>query len=204
VKDSWFDIGIQLGLKHSELVAIQKNPGFSRPQEWFREMLNERIMTGGLTWELIIEALEDITVDQRAKADELRRLFTSDSLRPTTHTIDPLVPQASDAGDQRLRAPSQGAVSTEVNYEPKPVSPVGSPSAMDNDASPPPVLFSWEEVPSQAMNDDSSTQAMNDDSSSYQGSGIGKKRPSSSGMHTPRAKALYSYTHYLYIPYIVP
>ena len=74
VQEKWYNIGFCLGLHRITLGGIQ-NDDNKTSEECLRAMLSLRINHGGLTWELIAKALEDVTVDRTAVAKEIRAKY---------------------------------------------------------------------------------------------------------------------------------
>ena len=71
------DIGLQLGLDSSDLKQIATNKLNTKDQ--LREMLDMRINQGGLTWEKIVETLENV------KADEIRNKYINPQPSTSKH-----------------------------------------------------------------------------------------------------------------------
>ncbi len=70
VHGNWYNIGLCLGLGPAILGNIQSANHAN--DVCLRNMLIQRINQGGLTWENIVEALEDVTVGRRQVATEIR------------------------------------------------------------------------------------------------------------------------------------
>ena len=70
VQGNWYNIGLCLGLGPAILGNIQS--ANQTNEVCLRNMLIQRINQGGLTWENIVEALEDVTVGRRQVAREIR------------------------------------------------------------------------------------------------------------------------------------
>ena len=77
------DIGLQLGLDSSDLKQIATNNQNTKDQ--LREMLDMRIKQGGLTWEKIVKALENVTVAENVKADEIRKKYINPQPSTSKH-----------------------------------------------------------------------------------------------------------------------
>ncbi len=69
----WYNIGLCLGLSPATLGNIQSNHRTSAVR--LRVMLNKSINEGGLTWEKIAEALENVTVGRKGVAREIRAKY---------------------------------------------------------------------------------------------------------------------------------
>ena len=68
--DQWFDIGLQLDIDSDDLERIDAK--FQNNKERLRNMLTVRLAQGDLTWDQIIEALENRTIGQKVIADEIK------------------------------------------------------------------------------------------------------------------------------------
>ncbi len=72
VTDQWFDIGLQLDVDSNDLKRIFNESTLQNNTERLREMLTVRLNQGELTWDHIIEALENRTIGQKVIADEIK------------------------------------------------------------------------------------------------------------------------------------
>ena len=75
VTDQWFDIGLQLDVDSNDLKRIFNESTLQNNTERLREMLTVRLNQGELTWDHIIEALENRTIDQNVIADEIKSKY---------------------------------------------------------------------------------------------------------------------------------
>lgn len=72
VQAKWWNIGLQLKVPNATLHAIQNDPKLEKDEARLREMLDGRIKQGVLTWDEIVEALEDVTVNEKGLAEDIR------------------------------------------------------------------------------------------------------------------------------------
>ena len=69
-KDSWFNIGLQLDVTIQDLKGIESN--YQTNGDRLRDMLIVRIQAGGLSWESVVQALQNCTVGQAELAGAIR------------------------------------------------------------------------------------------------------------------------------------
>ena len=68
VQSKWYNIGLSLGLNPATLDNINNTTN----DACLRDMLNQRINQGGLTWEKIAKALEEVIVGRKGVARQIR------------------------------------------------------------------------------------------------------------------------------------
>ncbi len=68
VRSKWYNIGLSLGLNPATLDNINNTTN----DACLRDMLNQRINQGGLTWEKIAKALEEVIVGRKGVARQIR------------------------------------------------------------------------------------------------------------------------------------
>ncbi len=73
VQGRWYNIGLCLGLGPATLQNILS--ANQTNEVCLRNMLIQRINQGGLTWENIVEALENVIVDSQVVAREIRAKY---------------------------------------------------------------------------------------------------------------------------------
>ena len=88
VTDQWFDIGLQLDVDSNDLKRIFNEGTLQNNKEKLREMLIVRLAQGDLTWDQIIEALENPTICQQVIADEIRSKHITPQPATTVETGD--------------------------------------------------------------------------------------------------------------------
>ena len=79
-KDSWFNIGLQLDVSIQDLKGIESD--YQTNSDRLRDMLIVRIQAGCLTWELIVEALQNCTVGQAELAETIRSKYIRSHTTP--------------------------------------------------------------------------------------------------------------------------
>ncbi len=88
VTDQWFDIGLQLDVDSNDLKRIFNESTLQNNTERLREMLTVRLNQGELTWDHIIEALENRTIGQKVIADEIKSKYITPQATTTVETGD--------------------------------------------------------------------------------------------------------------------
>ncbi|XP_064392799.1 uncharacterized protein LOC135340388 isoform X3 [Halichondria panicea] len=88
VTDQWFDIGLQLDVDSNDLKRIFNEGTLQNNKEKLREMLIVRLAQGDLTWDQIIEALENPTICQQVIADEIRSKHITPQPATTVETAN--------------------------------------------------------------------------------------------------------------------
>ncbi len=73
VQNKWYNIGLCLGLNSVILDNIQN--ANQTNDVCLRDMLNQRINQGGLTWEKIAKALEEVIVGRKGEAQQVRARY---------------------------------------------------------------------------------------------------------------------------------
>ncbi len=87
--DKWFNIGLQLDVDPNDLKRIFNEGTLQNNTEKLREMLFVRLLAQGeLTWEQIIEALENRTVGQQVIADKITKKYITPQLATTTLPVE--------------------------------------------------------------------------------------------------------------------
>ena len=69
--DKWENFGIQIELPYSYLSKIRGE--FSRNDDRMRELLNERLKKGDLTWKTVVKALRDKSVGKEDLAEKIEK-----------------------------------------------------------------------------------------------------------------------------------
>ena len=106
VQDRWYDIGLCLRMNSASLEGIQNaNP---RSGVCLRVMLNERINQGGLTWEKIADALDDITVNRQVVAKEIRAKYCTPERACAVTRVAPDHPTAPPIPSTKPVIPTAG------------------------------------------------------------------------------------------------
>ncbi len=88
VQDKWYNIGLCLGLLPVTLTGIKHED--PKEENCLRAMLIQRINQGGLTWEKIAEALEDVTVGRKVEARKIRKKYCTPVATQTVLTAPPI------------------------------------------------------------------------------------------------------------------
>ena len=83
--DKWFNLGLQLDVDSNDLDRIEST--LQNNTDRLRKMLTVRLNQGDLTWDHIIEALENHTVCKKVTADEIRSKY----IKPQSATTIPPV-----------------------------------------------------------------------------------------------------------------
>ncbi len=83
--DQWFNLGLRLDVDPNDLERIFNESTLQNNTERLREMLTVRLAQGDLTWDQIIEALENRTIGQKVIADEIRSKY----IKPQAATTIP-------------------------------------------------------------------------------------------------------------------
>ena len=75
MQKKWWNIGLQLHVSNDTLHVIKNDPKLKTMEEQLREMLDGRIKQGDLTWDEVVEALEDNTVKEKELAKTIRNKY---------------------------------------------------------------------------------------------------------------------------------
>ncbi len=135
VQGKWYNIGLCLGLGPATLNNIQNEN--QEENVCLRVMLNNSINQGGLTWETIAEALENVIVDSKVEARKTREKYctlVATQRVLTTPRVSPRHPALISFNSNARVIPQPPVLRT------NPVNPTAGPSKYpSNSAVPTPV-----------------------------------------------------------------
>ena len=108
-RNKWFDIGIELGERHTDLSTIRKRCG-DDPDVCLTEMLACWLNKRGTSWADLIEALKKETVGFESLADDLESTLCRETLEVITaiepaETAEQLTIVTLDKQDLKLAEP---------------------------------------------------------------------------------------------------
>ena len=92
-----------MGLGHDKLAEIETR--YAKGDDRLREMLIQRLSQGGLTWKLLVEALEDVTVNYKDLAKKISDKYIALPPTPPPMRLPPTVPPMKPPPTPPMRPP---------------------------------------------------------------------------------------------------